>query len=66
MFTIFKYVVLSTLGVLTNLRMRFDVPGIFARDLKVLVDFATDWYAADLVAPPTKVRVLCNFSKMSG
>jgi hypothetical protein len=29
----------------------FDVPGIFARDLQVMVDFATEWYAKRLKAP---------------
>lgn len=38
-----------------TLCMRFDVPGIFARDLNILVDFATEWYAAKLEAPVVKV-----------
>ncbi|KAF2007617.1 amidase signature enzyme [Amniculicola lignicola CBS 123094] len=50
MFTVFK---------------RFDVPGIFTRDLNVLTDFAMKWYAAELVAPaitglPLKLVVLSD------
>jgi hypothetical protein len=40
---------------LLTMRMRFDVPGIFARDLKILTEFATEWYAAKLVTPDIKV-----------
>jgi Asp-tRNA(Asn)/Glu-tRNA(Gln) amidotransferase A subunit family amidase len=32
---------------------RFDVPGIFARDLGMLVDFAREWHAKSLEAPRT-------------
>lgn len=34
---------------------RFDVPGIFTRDLGVLVDFAAEWFAGGLEAPMVKV-----------
>lgn len=34
---------------------RFDVPGIFARDLRVMLEFAKEWYAEELEAPVTKV-----------
>jgi hypothetical protein len=53
MFTVFK---------------RFDVPGLFVRDLGVMVDFATEWYAKSLEAPKTNglpwklVYVTDNFS----
>ncbi|KAF1941474.1 hypothetical protein EJ02DRAFT_455138 [Clathrospora elynae] len=33
---------------------RFDVHGLFARDLDVMLDFATEWYAARLEAPKSE------------
>jgi hypothetical protein len=38
--------------------MRFDVPGIFTRDLRKLEGFATHWYAAKLAAPATLAQGL--------
>lgn len=50
------------LGPRLTLRMRFDVPGIFTRDLKVLEDFATEWYADRLAKPIPNVKQLHQYA----